>query len=201
MATVCRPDDPIERVASSDGAPVPGVEIRIVDPGGNEVPTGSDGEIRYRGPGRLTQKLNWLDLTAAATDSEGWWRTGDLGLLDDHGYLRVTGRLKDIIIRGGFNISAREVEEALLQHPAIANVAVVGLADPVVGERACAVIVPRGGVKVTLKGLYDFLTTERKIAVWKVPERIEFVEDLPLTATGKIQKFALRDRYQATSGA
>jgi acyl-CoA synthetase (AMP-forming)/AMP-acid ligase II len=201
MATVCRPEDPIERVASSDGAPVPGVEIRIADSDGNEVPAGSDGEIRYRGPGRLIQYWNRPDLTAAATDSEGWWRTGDLGRMDDHGYLRVTGRLKDIIIRGGFNISAREVEEALLQHPAIANVALVGLADPVVGERACAVIVPRGGVKVTLGELYDFLTTERKIAVWKVPERIEFVEDFPLTATGKIQKFALRDRYRATSGA
>jgi acyl-CoA synthetase (AMP-forming)/AMP-acid ligase II len=201
MATVCRPEDPIERVASSDGAPVPGVEIRIVDPDGKEVPAGSDGEIRYRGPGRLIQYWNRPDLTTAATDSEGWWRTGDLGRLDDHGYLRVTGRLKDIIIRGGFNISAREVEEALLQHPAIANVALVGLADPVVGERACAVIVPRGGVKVTLGELYDYLTTERKIAVWKVPERIEFVEDFPVTATGKIQKFALRERYQATSGA
>lgn len=201
MATVCRPEDPIERVASSDGAPVPGVEIRIVDPDGKEVPAGSDGEIRYRGPGRLIQYWNRPDLTAAATDSEGWWRTGDLGRLDDHGYLRVTGRLKDIIIRGGFNISAREVEEALLQHPAIANVALVGLADPVVGERACAVIVPRRGVKVTLEELYDYLTAERKIAVWKVPERIEFVEDFPVTATGKIQKFALRERYQATSGA
>jgi acyl-CoA synthetase (AMP-forming)/AMP-acid ligase II len=201
MATVCRPEDPIERVASSDGAPVPGVEIRIVDPDGKEVPAGSDGEIRYRGPGRLIQYWNRPDLTAAATDSEGWWRTGDLGRLDDHGYLRVTGRLKDIIIRGGFNISAREVEEALLQHPAIANVALVGLADPVVGERACTVIVPRGGVKVTLEELYDYLTAERKIAVWKVPERIEFVEDFPVTATGKIQKFALRERYQATSGA
>ena len=180
---------------------MPGVEIRIVDPDGKEVPAGSDGEIRYRGPGRLIQYWNRPDLTAAATDSEGWWRTGDLGRLDDHGYLRVTGRLKDIIIRGGFNISAREVEEALLQHPAIANVALVGLADPVVGERACAVIVPRRGVKVTLEELYDYLTAERKIAVWKVPERIEFVEDFPVTATGKIQKFALRERYQATSGA
>jgi len=201
MATVCRPEDPIERVASSDGAPVPGVQIRIVDLDENEVPAGSDGEIRYRGPGLLMQYWNRPDLTAAATDSGGWWRTGDLGRLDDHGYLRVTGRLKDIIIRGGFNISAREVEEAMLQHPAIANVALVGLADPVVGERACAVIVPRDGVRITHEELYDFLTAERKIAVWKVPERIEFVEDLPLTATGKIQKFALRDRYQATPGA
>jgi AMP-binding enzyme C-terminal domain len=106
---------------------------------------------------------------------------------------------------GHFNGRTRQLELAFVtgcipQHPAIANVALVGLADPVVGERACAVIVPRGGVEVTLGELYDFLTSERKIAVWKVPERIEFVEDFPLTATGKIQKFALRDRCQATSG-
>jgi cyclohexanecarboxylate-CoA ligase/acyl-CoA synthetase len=200
MATVCRPEDPVERVASSDGAPVPGVEIRIVDLEEHAVPAGTDGEIRYRGPGRLLQYWKRHDLTAAATDADGWWRTGDLGRLDEHGYLRVTGRLKDVIIRGGFNISAREVEEALLQHPAIANVAFIGLPDPVVGERACAVIVPRGGATVTLDDLYRFLTGERKIAVWKVPERIELVDELPVTATGKIQKFALRDRYRATSG-
>jgi len=195
MATVCRPEDPVERVASSDGAPVPGVQIRIVDQDENEAPVGTDGEIRYRGPGRLLEYWNRPELTAAAVDAEGWWRTGDLGRLDEHGYLRVTGRLKDIIIRGGFNISAREVEEALLEHPAISNVALVGLADSTVGERACAVIVPQGDARVTLEELYDFLTKHKKIAVWKVPERIEFVDELPLTATGKIQKFALRDRF------
>jgi acyl-CoA synthetase (AMP-forming)/AMP-acid ligase II len=196
MATVCRPDDPVERVATSDGAPVPGVEVRIVDLDEKEAPVGTDGEIRYRGPGRLKEYWNRPDLTAAATDAEGWWRTGDLGRLDQDGYLRVTGRLKDIIIRGGFNISAREVEEALLSHPDIADVALVGLPDPVVGERARAVIVPRGDARMTIEQLRDFLEGERKIAIWKVPERIEFVEEFPLTATGKIQKFALRDRYQ-----
>jgi len=200
MATVCGSDDPVERVASSDGTPVPGVEIRIVDLDENEAPVGGDGEIRYRGPGRLMEYWNRPELTAAATDADGWWRTGDLGRIDEHGYLRVTGRLKDIIIRGGFNISAREVEEALMDHPAIANVALVGLADPQVGERACAVIVPRGDATVTLEELFNFLTKERRIAVWKVPERIEFVQELPLTATGKVQKFALRDRYQSTEG-
>jgi acyl-CoA synthetase (AMP-forming)/AMP-acid ligase II len=201
MATVCRPEDSVERVASSDGSPVPGVEIRIVDLDEHEAPTGSDGEIRYRGPGRLVEYWNRPDLTAGATDSEGWWRTGDLGRLDEDGYLRVTGRLKDIIIRGGFNISAREVEEALLEHPAIANVALVGLPDPVVGERACAVIVLRDGATASIDDLREFLTVERKIAIWKVPERLEFVDDFPLTATGKIKKFALRDRFQSTPGA
>jgi acyl-CoA synthetase (AMP-forming)/AMP-acid ligase II len=195
MATVCRPDDPVERVASSDGVPVPGVEIRIVGNDEKEAAAGTDGEIRYRGPGRLLEYWGKPDLTATAIDADGWWRTGDLGRIDDHGYLRVTGRLKDIIIRGGFNISAREVEEALLEHPAISNVALVGFPDAVVGERACAFIVPQDGARVTLEQLRTFLADERKIAVWKVPERIEFVEEFPVTATGKIQKFALRDRF------
>lgn len=197
MATVCQPGDPVERVVSSDGTPVPGVQIQITDADGRPVPTGVDGEICYRGPGRLLEYWGRPDLTAAATHDEGWWRTGDVGHLDDHGYLRVTGRLKDIIIRGGFNISALEVEEALLRHPLIANVAVVGIADPTVGERACAVLVlkdSRGPIP-DLKGLRDFLHTTCQIAIWKVPERIEVVDELPVTTTGKIQKSELRKRF------
>ncbi len=195
MATVCPPEDPVERVASSDGRPVSGVEIRIVGEDDQPVGPGVDGEIRYRGPGRLLKYWRKPELTAAATDEEGWWRTGDLGRLDEDGYLRVTGRLKDIIIRGGFNISAREVEEALLRHPKIANVAVVGLPDSRVGECACAVIVSKGATEITLEEMRDYLTNNRKIAIWKVPERIEFLPELPLTATGKIQKFLLRDKF------
>jgi acyl-CoA synthetase (AMP-forming)/AMP-acid ligase II len=195
MATVCRPGDSVDRVASSDGAPVPGVELKIVGLDEQEVATGAEGEIRYKGPGRILEYFGSPELTRAAIDADGWWRTGDLGRVDESGYLRVTGRLKDIIIRGGFNISAREVEEALLEHPAVANVTVVGLPDEQLGERACAVVIPRGDARVTLADLRRFLAEERKIAVWKVPERIEFVESFPLTATGKVQKFALRDRY------
>ena len=195
MATICRPEDPVERVASSDGRPVPGVEIRIIGDDDKPVGPGEDGEIRYRGPGRMLEYWRRPDLTAAATDDEGWWRTGDLGRLDEDGYLRVTGRLKDIIIRGGFNISARQVEEALLGHPKIANVAVIGVPDPAVGERVCAVIVPKGSAEITLKEMRDYLTNETKLAIWKVPERIEFVSELPVTAVGKIQKFVLRDKF------
>ena len=196
MATICRPEDSVERVATSDGAPVPGVQIRIVGADGAEAPTGEPGEIRYRGPGRLVEYWNDPSLTSAATDDDGWWRTGDLGKVDADGYLRVTGRLKDIIIRGGFNISAREVEEALLTHPAVANVAVVGLPDPQLGEKACAVLQLRPGATIDLAELKDFLAGQHKLAVWKVPERIEVVEEFPTTATGKIKKFALRDRYR-----
>jgi acyl-CoA synthetase (AMP-forming)/AMP-acid ligase II len=198
MATVCRPEDPVQRVASSDGRPVPGVEIRIVGEDGRQAAIGVDGEIRYRGPGRLLEYWRRPDLTAQAIDDEGWWCTGDVGRLDEDGYLRVTGRIKDIIIRGGFNISAREVEEALLAHPKIANVALVGIPDPVVGERACAAIVTRGPIDITIDELRDHLTTESKLAIWKVPERVEFLSELPVTATGKIQKFVLRERFRAS---
>ncbi|MFC9555812.1 class I adenylate-forming enzyme family protein [Rhodococcus sp. NPDC056960] len=195
MATVCRPEDSVERVATSDGAPVPGVELRIVDFDEKEAVPGTDGEIRYRGPGRMLEYWGRPELTAEGQDTEGWWRTGDLGRIDEHGYLRVTGRIKDIIIRGGFNISAREVEEALLLHPAVADVAVVGLPDDAVGERACAVVVARDDTRLTVDDLRRHLAEEHKIAVWKVPERVEYVDEFPRTATGKIQKFALRAKY------
>lgn len=195
MATVCRPEDSVERVATSDGAPVPGVDLRIVDFDEQESAPGTEGEIRYRGPGRMLEYWRRPELTAGGQDAGGWWRTGDLGRIDEHGYLRVTGRIKDIIIRGGFNISAREVEEALLLHPAVADVAVVGLPDDAVGERACAVVVARDDTRLTLDDLRRHLADDHQIAVWKVPERVEYVDEFPRTATGKIQKFALRAKY------
>lgn len=204
MATVCRPEDPVDRVATSDGRPVPGVELRIADLDDQPVGPGTEGEIRYRGPGRLIGYWRRSDLTAAATDPEGWWRTGDLGRVDESGYLRVTGRIKDIIIRGGFNISALQVEEVLSAHPAVSEVAVIGLPDPSLGERACAVIVtdpadPSAADRLTLDELRRHLHQEHRLAVWKVPERIEIVDQLPATATGKIQKFALRERFAAVT--
>ena len=142
---------------------------------------------------RLLEYWGRPDLTADSIDDQGWWRTGDVGRLDDSGYLRVTGRVKDIIIRGGFNVSAREVEKALLAMPGIANVAVIGLPDPVVGERVCAVIEPAAGHEPpTLQELRGHLTSHRGMAVWKIPERIEIVTQWPLTATGKVQKYVLR---------
>ena len=120
-----------------------------------------------------------------------------MGRLDEAGYLRVTGRIKDIIIRGGFNISAREVEEALLALPAVAAVAVIGLPDPKLGERVCAVVeLAAGHAAPTLDDLRDHLTRERGLAIWKVPERIEITDSWPVTATGKVQKFVLRETFR-----
>jgi cyclohexanecarboxylate-CoA ligase/acyl-CoA synthetase len=197
MATVCTPDDPLEKITSSDGRAVPGVELRIVADG-EAAPAGVDGEIRYRGPGRLLRYWNRDDLTAEASDEDGWWRTGDTGRLDEAGYLRVTGRIKDIIIRGGFNISAREIEEALLGLPSVAAAAVIGLPDSKVGERACAVIELTPETEApTLEQVRDYLTSNCGLAIWKVPERLEIVSTWPVTATGKVQKYLLRDTYGA----
>ena len=142
----------------------------------------------------------WQDpegTAAALTDD--WLHTGDMARTDADGFLWFVGRKKDIIVRGGFNISAREVEEALLAHPKIANVALVGIPDPVVGERACAAIVTRGPIDITIDELRDHLTNKSKLAIWKAPERVEFLPEMPVTATGKVQKFVLRERFR-TSG-
>jgi cyclohexanecarboxylate-CoA ligase/acyl-CoA synthetase len=134
--------------------------------------------------------------TADAFDKEGWCRSGDLGRLDANGCLRVTGRLKDIIIRGGFNISAREVEDNLLTHPNVKDVAVVSMPDALLGERACAFVVPKGEVP-TLNDLVTYLRVERRVSPTKFPERLEIIDALPITASGKVQKFQLRQKVWA----
>ncbi|BBG02778.1 MULTISPECIES: AMP-binding protein [Pseudonocardia] len=191
--TCCHPGDPLERRAGSDGsAALDGIEITLVGPDGEDVATGAEGEICYFGPGAVLGY--WRDpvRTAAAIDSRGRHHTGDLGRLDEHGYLRVSGRLKDIIIRGGTNISAAEVEGHVGAHPAVAQVAVVPYPDVRLGEKACAVVVPVPGERPTLHGLTGFLRG-RGISMQKLPEKLVLVEALPMTATGKVQKFRLRD--------
>ncbi|MGQ0841908.1 AMP-binding protein [Actinokineospora sp.] len=193
-ATCCHDNDPIERRSGSDGTPaLDGIRIKLVGPDGEDVPTGEEGEICYWGPGAILGYWRNPERTSAAIDAEGWHHTGDLGKLDADGYLRVSGRLKDIIIRGGTNISAAEVEGHLVAHPDVAQVAVVAYPDERLGEKACAVVVPRSGAAPTLDELADFLRTERQISAQKLPERLVLVDELPITATGKIQKFRLRE--------
>ncbi|HEV7536615.1 MAG TPA: AMP-binding protein [Acidimicrobiia bacterium] len=185
LTSMCGFDDPPERSATSDGRPPPGVDVGLFD-----------GEIAQRGAGVMLGYCGDRERTAT-TFRGGWCHSGDLGRMTDDGYLRVTGRLKDIIIRGGSNISAREVEEHLLAHPAVRDVAVVGMPDRVLGERACAFVVP-AGAPPTLEALCEFLRAERRISVTKLPERLELIDALPTTATGKVQKFVLRDRIRTT---
>lgn len=197
-ATVCRLDDPIERIAGSDGrAATAGVELKTIDADGNETAPGEAGEICYRGPGAVLGYWGDPEKTAATIDADGWHHTGDLGKLDADGYLRVTGRLKDIIIRGGQNLSAREIEEHLITHPQVRDAAVVAYPDQRLGEKVCAYLITDQGAGLDVEAIRSFLVGERGLAVQKAPERVVCVEEFPMTASGKVQKFLLRQQAAA----
>ena len=191
LVTAVRADDPVEKVLSSDGRAFDGVQLEIRDEDGTVVPAGAEGQMFYGGPGIFLGYWRDPERTAAMVDDRGFLSSGDLGRVDAEGYLRVTGRIKDLIIRGGMNISAREVEEHLLAHPAITGAAAVSMPDPRLGEKVCAFIEVNGPAP-TLEELADFLRNERKAMAQKIPEKVVVVDQLPTTATGKIQKFLLR---------
>jgi cyclohexanecarboxylate-CoA ligase/acyl-CoA synthetase len=191
--TCCHPGDPLELRAGSDGsAALDGVEILLLDADGEEVPLGEEGEICYRGPGAILGYWGDPTRTSATIDELGRHHTGDLGRKDAQGYLRITGRLKDIVIRGGTNLSAAEIEGYVLAHPDVAQVAVVAYPDERLGEKACAVVIPVAGTSPTLVDITTFLKG-RDISMQKLPEKLVLVDELPMTATGKVQKFLLRD--------
>jgi len=191
LVTSCRADDD-KAALLTDGRALPGVTLRIQTEEGGEVPQGEEGEICHGGPGLMLGYWRDPERTEQAIQPDGVSRSGDLGRLDEHGYLKVTGRIKDLIIRGGTNISAGEVEDHLITHPKVKAVAVVGMPDRVLGERACAFVVAAEGEPPTFEELTGYLKNERKIAVVKLPERLELIDELPTTATGKVQKFVLR---------
>jgi cyclohexanecarboxylate-CoA ligase len=191
--TTTGPDDPPARRVDSDGRAIGAVELQIVDEDGAPVPAGVEGEVLARGPECF---LGYRDaaLNADTFTADGWLRTGDLGVLDHDGFLRITGRKKDIIIRKGENISAREIEDLLASHPAVAEVAVVGIPDPAAGEIACAVIRPNPNTPTpTLADLTTHLLTHG-LSKRKLPERVAIVETFPRTPSGKILKRELRTR-------
>jgi non-ribosomal peptide synthetase component E (peptide arylation enzyme) len=192
----CRPDDSLERVSSADGAAwTPGIEIKLAGPEGDEVPVGDEGEVLYRGPGLMMGYYGEPDRTATAIDADGWYHSGDLARADAEGYYRISGRSKDIIIRGGSNLSAAEIEGYLTEHPAIEAAACVAFPHDRLGEGVYAFVIPAGGQTVPDLGeLKKFLVEDLGVAIWKVPERLAVVGELPMTATGKVQKFQLRDR-------
>ena len=158
---------------------------------------GDEGELRVKGPQVC---LGYLDasLDAAAFDDDGWFRTGDLGVVDEGGWVSITGRLKDIIIRKGENISAKEIEDLLHAHQKIADVAVIGRPDPASGERACAVVVTAGDTPITFDEMVDYLVGAH-LSKHKVPEQLEFVGALPRNPTGKVLKKDLRVQFGASS--
>jgi cyclohexanecarboxylate-CoA ligase len=191
--TTTGPDDPPARRVDSEGRPIGAVEVRLVGDDDAPVPVGREGEILARGPECF---LGYLDgsLNAESFTTDGWFRTGDLATLDDAGYLRITGRKKDIIIRKGENISARELEDLLATHPSVAEVAVVGVPDTAAGEVACAVLRLRPGhAALSLAQLTEHLLA-RGLSKRKLPERLVIAADFPRTASGKVLKRTLRER-------
>ena len=188
--TSCRPGDPAELIASTCGAAIPGNTVIVADAAGRELPRGETGEILVRGQGVMLGYLDDPKATAEAIDAEGWLHTGDIGTMDAAGYLRITDRMKDMFISGGFNVYPAEVEKLLAAHPGIAMVAVVGLADERMGEVGKAFVVPRPGAVLDPAALRDW--SRANMANYKVPRHFALVEDLPRNASGKVLKTELR---------
>ncbi|HAJ7975648.1 medium-chain fatty-acid--CoA ligase [Escherichia coli] len=185
-------DDPLSRFMHTDGYAAAGVEIKVVDDARKTLPPGCEGEEASRGPNVFMGYFDEPELTAHALDEEGWYYSGDLCRMDEAGYIKITGRKKDIIVRGGENISSREVEDILLQHPKIHDACVVAMPDERLGERSCAYVVLKAPHhSLSLEEVVAFFSRKR-VAKYKYPEHIVVIEKLPRTASGKIQKFLLR---------
>jgi acyl-CoA synthetase (AMP-forming)/AMP-acid ligase II len=192
QATAARFDDDLAVRIATDGEPIPDTTVRVVDDDGRDVAVGDAGEVLLRGP---QQFLGYTDpaLNVTAIDRDGWFHTGDVGVLDEHGRLTITDRVKDIIIRGAEKLSSMEIEGIAVRHPGIADAAAVGVPDPRYGERVGLVIVPTPGVPaVTVEELRAFFV-ERGVASMKAPEVLAVVDELPRNASGKVTKHVLRD--------
>jgi acyl-CoA synthetase (AMP-forming)/AMP-acid ligase II len=188
-ASVSDPNDPVDVVATTVGKAVGGIEVRIVDEANQELPCGQAGEILLRGYAHMTGYFDDAEATAEAI-VDGWLHTGDIGLVDERGYIRVTDRKKDIFIMGGYNVSPAEVENLLLKYPKIEQVAVIGVPDHVFGQVGMAFVIPRPGLTVTAKEVIEY--ARKHVANYKVPRRVEIVSSFPVNATGKVMKTELR---------
>ena len=189
--TTCVPGDSVETIARTCGAAFPGNEVRIADDDGRELPRGETGEILVRGQGVMLGYLDDPEATAEAIDADGWLHTGDIGTMDEAGYVRITDRKKDLYISGGFNVYPAEVEKLLAGHPAIGMVAVVGVPDERLGEVGRAFVVLRPGTNASEAELIAW--SRENMANYKVPRSFVMVDDLPRNASGKVLKTALRD--------
>jgi len=195
--TLIKLDDDDERAFNTAGCPLPGVELRVVDAAGKRLPNGREGTLLVRSCSNFGGYLRRPHLNN--TDEEGWFDTGDLAEIDDRGYVRITGRSKDVIIRGGENIPVVEIETMLYKHPAISQVAIVAYPDERLGERGCAVVVPKPGQVLDFPIIGDYLKSQ-KVALQYIPERLLVLDQMPATPSGKIQKFRLRDIVKQTTG-
>ncbi|MBA4114700.1 MAG: cyclohexanecarboxylate-CoA ligase [Verminephrobacter sp.] len=188
--TLTKLDDDDERSFSTDGCPLPGVEVQVVDGDDKPLPVGETGRLMLRSCSNFGGYLHRPHLNG--TDADDWFDTGDLARIDAQGYIRITGRSKDVIIRGGENIPVVEIESLLYRHPAVAMAAIVAYPDERLGERACAVVVPKTGQTIDLPEVVEYLKAQ-KVAVQYIPERLVVMDAMPATPSGKIQKFKLRE--------
>jgi acyl-CoA synthetase (AMP-forming)/AMP-acid ligase II len=194
-ATICRREDAAETIATTSGRAFPGVEVRVVDDEGATLPAGEAGEVLVRGYNVMDGYFNDPDQTAETLTADGWLHTGDVGVMDDAGYLRITDRKKDMFIVGGFNAYPAEIERLLLAHPEIAQAAVVGVPDERMGEVGYAFVVPTHGTAPDPAAIVAW--SKEQMANFKAPRFVQVVEELPLNASGKVLKFELRDRATA----
>jgi HIP---CoA ligase len=195
--SMCRHDDPVEIIAGTSGRPIPGMEVRVVDLAGTDVPAGEQGEVWARGYAIMRAYFNAPEATAETITADGWLRTGDIGILDAAGNLRITDRIKDMFIVGGFNAYPAEIENLISRHPDVAQVAVIGVPDERMGEVGYAYVIPRQGAALTEADLIAWCRKE--MANFKVPRHFEFVQALPLNPSGKVLKFELSSRARLSA--
>ncbi len=195
VVSICRPDDSAERISHSSGRAMAGVEMKCVDGEGNTVPSGQEGEIWCRGFNVMQGYLDNPEETARAITEDGWLRTGDVGVMDDDGYVRITDRIKDMFIVGGFNCYPAEIENALSELPGVARAAVIGIPDERLGEVAMAFIVPAADTDLDAAGVIAW--SREHMANYKVPRQVRLVEALPMNASGKVLKNQLREMADA----
>ncbi len=198
LVTAVRLGDPPEKIFQTDGRCIAGMDVRVVDEDGADCPVGVEGELLSRGAANFVGYMRKPELNGI--DAEGWFDTGDRAILDEDGYIRISGRSKDIIIRGGENVPVVEVEELLYRHPGIVDAQVVGMPDDRLGERGCAIVTVKPGANLTFEAMVDYLL-EARLAKQYLPERLEVIAEMPRTPSGKIQKYKLRERVAGWSVA
>jgi acyl-CoA synthetase (AMP-forming)/AMP-acid ligase II len=197
VVSLCRPDDDPETIATTAGRAIPDIEVRCVDADGKEVPRGQPGEVVVRGYNVMKGYFDDPEETAKAIDADGWLHTGDVGVMDERGYLRITDRIKDMYILGGFNCYPAEIESLLFGSGLFAQVAVIGIPDERQGEVGMAFVIPAPGTEVSEEQVIAW--ARANMANYKVPRRVAVVDALPTNATGKVLKYALREQVRAES--